>query len=303
MIRKDIEQHLKNVMKPGRYTGGEFGEVIKDKSKVDLRFAFCFPDSYEIGMSNLGMKILYGVLNEQEGVWCERCFAPWTDMEKVMRDNNIPLYALESGDPLSGFDILGFTMQYEMSYTNVLYMLDLGGIEIFARDRKDSDPIVIAGGPCTYNGEPFADFFDIMSIGEGEEALPELVALYKRHKVKGFVRKDFLVDAAKLEGFYVPSLYNVEYNTDGTIKSIAPTEEGVPSAITKRIIADFDNAYYPENPVVPFIETVHDRVVLEIYRGCEHGCRFCQAGILYRPLRERSPKVLNRQAKNAITNT
>ncbi|MBQ9940567.1 MAG: TIGR03960 family B12-binding radical SAM protein [Clostridia bacterium] len=299
---KKVEPFLKNVLKPGRYIGGETGQIIKEKNKVDVRFAFCFPDTYEIGMSNLGMKILYGVLNNMENVWCERCFAPWEDMGKVMRENNIPLYALESGDALSEFDIVGFTVQYEMCYTNILYMLELGGIPLYSHQRNDSHPIVIAGGPCTYNSEPFADFIDIISIGEGEEALPELVNLYNQCKKNGVSRADFLRKAAQLDGFYVPSLYKINYNDDGTIESVVP-EDGVPEKITKRIITDFDNSFFPENPVVPLIEAVHDRVILEVFRGCTHGCRFCQAGMIYRPVRERSAEVLNRQAKNSIDNT
>ena len=299
---KKVEPYLKSVLKPGRYTGGEVGQIIKDKSKVDVRFAFCFPDTYEIGMSNLGMKILYGVLNTMENVWCERCFAPWNDMGEVMRNNDIPLYALESGDALSDFDIVGFTVQYEMCYTNILYMLELGGIPLYSSERSENDPVVIAGGPCTYNSEPFADFIDIISIGEGEEALPELVNLYNECKKNGATRHEFLVKAAQLDGFYVPSLYDVKYADNGTIKSITPLENA-PEKIKKRIISDFDNSYFPEKPVLPFIEAIHDRVMLEVFRGCTHGCRFCQAGMIYRPVRERSPEVLNRQAQNSIANT
>ncbi len=299
---KKVEPYLKSVLKPGRYTGGEVGQVIKDKNKVDVRFAFCFPDTYEIGMSNLGMKILCGVLNNMENVWCERCFAPWNDMGDIMRNNNIPLYALESGDALSDFDIVGFTVQYEMCYTNILYMLELGGIPLYSCQRKDGDPIVIAGGPCTYNAEPFADFIDVISIGEGEEALPELVNLYNECKKNGVSRREFLIKASQLDGFYVPSLYDVQYNDNGTIKAITALD-GAPEKITKRIITDFDNSYFPENPVLPFIEAIHDRVMLEVFRGCTHGCRFCQAGMIYRPVRERSPEVLNRQAQNSVKNT
>lgn len=299
---KKVEPYLKSVLKPGRYTGGEIGQVVKDKNEVDVRFAFCFPDTYEIGMSNLGMKILYGVLNSMENVWCERCFAPWEDMGKVMREHNIPLYALESGDALSDFDIVGFTVQYEMCYTNILYMLELGGIPLYSADRGEDDPIVVAGGPCTYNSEPFADFVDVISIGEGEESLPELVNLYNECKKNGEPRREFLIKAARLDGFYVPSLYDIKYNDDGTIESITPLE-GAPAKVKKRIITDFDNSYFPEKPVLPYIETVHDRVMLEVFRGCTHGCRFCQAGMIYRPVRERSAEVLNRQAQNSVANT
>jgi len=299
---KKVEPFLKNVLKPGRYTGGETGQIIKDKNKVDVRFAFCFPDTYEIGMSNLGMKILHGVLNNMDNVWCERCFAPWNDMGEVMRQNNIPLYALESGDALSEFDIVGFTVQYEMCYTNILYMLELGGIPLYSSERTEDDPIVIAGGPCTYNSEPFADFIDVISIGEGEEALPEFVNLYNECKKNGVSRKEFLKKAACLDGFYVPSLYDISYNEDGSINAITPLD-GAPEKITKRIIKDFDKSFFPENPIVPLIEAVHDRVMLEVFRGCTHGCRFCQAGMIYRPVRERSAETLNRQAQNSVANT
>lgn len=299
---KKVEPYLKNILKPGRYIGGEVGQVVKDKDKVDVRFAFCFPDTYEIGMSNLGMKILYGVLNNMENVWCERCFAPWHDMGELMKQKDIPLYALESGDALSDFDIVGFTVQYEMCYTNILYMLELGKIPLYSRQRGENDPIVIAGGPCTYNSEPFADFIDVISIGEGEEALPELVNLYNQCKKNGDSRHDFLIKAAQLDGFYVPSLYEIQYFEDGTIKSVTPLENA-PEKIKKRIIQDFDNSYFPKNPVIPFIETVHDRVMLEVFRGCSHGCRFCQAGMIYRPVRERSHETLNRQARETVANT
>lgn len=299
---KKVEPYLKSVLKPGRYTGGEVGQIIKDKENIDVRFAFCFPDTYEIGMSNLGMKILYGVLNAMENVWCERCFAPWNDMGEVLKNNNIPLYALESGDALSDFDIVGFTVQYEMCYTNILYMLELGGIPLYSSERGEDDPIVITGGPCTYNSEPFADFIDVISIGEGEEALPEFVNLYNECKKNGVSRREFLKKAARLDGFYVPSLYDVKYGDDGKIKSITPLD-GAPETVRKRIITDFDNSFFPEKPVLPFIEAVHDRVMLEVFRGCTHGCRFCQAGMIYRPVRERSPEVLNRQAQNSIANT
>ena len=298
------ENILKRVTKPGRYIGGEYGQTVKDKSKVNARFAFCFPDCYEIGMSHLGIRILYGVLNSVEDVWCERVFAPWEDMEKEMREHNIPLCALESGDKLTDFDFVGFTLQYELCYTNVLNMLELGGIPLLSGERDDSMPIVIGGGPCAYNAEPIADFFDVFSIGEGEEALVEIVELYKKMKKDGtYSRKAFLHEAAKLEGFYVPSLYNVEYNTDGTVKEYKPVYDDIPKKIRKRIIKDLDKVYYPDKLVMPYIETVHDRIMMEVYRGCIRGCRFCQAGMIYRPIREKSPEVVNRCAKCLFENT
>ena len=293
-----LEKMLSRVEKPGRYVGGELNSVVKDKSNIDVRFAFCFPDSYEVGMSHLGIKILYSCLNQMENVWCERCFAPWEDMEKQLRENGLPLFALESRDPLCDFDIIGFTMQYELSYTNVLNMLDLANVPIFSKDRSNQQPIVVMGGPCTYNPEPLADFADIISLGEGEEALCELCELYGKHKKSGFDRKKFLFAVAtELEGFYVPSLYTVTYKSDGTIAAITP-DKGVPAKITKRIVKDLDKTHYPEKFVVPFMEVIHDRAVEEIFRGCIRGCRFCQAGYVYRPIREKSPDVINAQAKS-----
>ena len=299
-----FERILKRVEKPGRYSGGEFGQIIKDKNEVKARFAFCFPDSYEIGMSNLGVRILYSVLNEEKDIWCERVYAPWADMEAQMREHNIPLFATESGDPVRDFDIVGFTLQYEMCYTTVLYMLELAGIPLLASERGDEFPIIIGGGPCAYNAEPVADFFDLFSIGEGEEALVELTRLYIQMKEDGsYNKKDFLLKAAGLGGFYVPSLYEVEYNDDNTIKSITPKSEDVPEKVVKRIIGDMDKAYFPDKFVMPYIETVHDRITLEVYRGCIRGCRFCQAGMIYRPIREKSPEVLNEQAKKLYKST
>ena len=277
---------------------------MKDPSSVALRFAFCFPDTYEIGMSNLGVRILYDVLNREEGVWCERAYAPWGDMDAVMCEKDIPLATAESQTPLAEFDIVGITLQYELCYTTALRMLKLGKIPLLASERGEDAPIILGGGPCAYNAEPIADFFDIFSIGEGEEALPELCRLYMRMKADGtYTKQAFLRAAASLEGFYVPSLYSVKYLDDGRIESYKPLYPDVPQRVRKRIIHDMDKAPYPEKFVMPYIETVHDRIVLEVYRGCIRGCRFCQAGMVYRPIREKSPEVLNRQAKCLFENT
>ena len=303
MDKKKFEELLLSVQKPGRYTGGELNSVIKDKNKVDVRFAFCFPDTYEIGMSHLGIKILYSLFNSREDIWCERVFAPWVDFEKVMRDNDIPLYALESHDPIKNFDFIGFTLQYELSYTNVLNMLDLAGVPLLSSQRDDwSTPVVVAGGPCACNPEPLADFIDIFFLGEGEEVDLEVIDLYKRVKAEGGSKADFLFRAAQIEGVYVPSLYTVNYNEDGTVSSIVPAK-GVPAKIRKRIIKDLDAVHYPDKFIVPFVEIVHDRAVEEIFRGCIRGCRFCQAGYIYRPVREKSPKTANRQAKAICDST
>ncbi len=300
MIRKDVEKLLRLVEKPGRYTGGEEGEVLKDKKDVDVRVAFAFPDLYEIGMSNLGLKILYSCLNNMEGVWCERVFAPALDMAEKMRENSVPLWALESGDSIMDFDIFAMTVQYEGLYTNLLYLLDLAGIPFFAKERDDSYPIILGGGPCTYNAEPFAEFFDILSIGEGEEALCELAELYRDSKKKGESKKDFLHRVAtELEGFYVPSLYEITYSDNGKIEAIT-AKDGAPEKVKKRFVSDFDTAHYPTKQVIPYIETVHDRATIEIFRGCIRGCRFCQAGMVTRPVRERSPELLNEMARDTV---
>ncbi len=314
--RKDIMTNkqkllpfIKNIQKPARYIGGELNEVIKDKKCVKLRVAFCFPDSYEIGMSNLGMRILYGVLNDIPDVWCERVFAPWEDMGKLMQEKNVSLYALESGDALSDFDIVAFSLSYEMAYTNMLYMLDLAKIPLLSKDRGDSDkyPLIIAGGTCVYNPEPVADFVDLFSIGEGEEHLSELVGVmmnYKNDHKNDFSKKELLLELARLEGSYVPSFYDVKYEgKDGTVSEIKPNIQGVPEKVTKRVITDFEKSYYPTKPVVPFIETVHDRISLETARGCIRGCRFCQAGMVYRPYRDRSADKLCCMARDTFDST
>lgn len=297
-----MEQLLLTVQKPGRYSGGEINQVVKDKNAVDVRFAFCFPDTYEIGMSHLGMKILYSLFNEREDIWCERVFAPWIDFEKVMREENIPLFALESRDSIKDFDFVGFTLQYELSYTNILSMLDLGGIPLKSCDRGENDPIVVAGGPCTCNPEPLCDFVDIFFLGEGEQVDLEVIDLYKETKKKGGSKIDFLRAAAKIQGVYVPALYEFSYNDDGTVSAVA-AKDYAPQKIEKRIETDLDKTYYPDRFVVPYIETVHDRAVQEVFRGCIRGCRFCQAGYIYRPVREKSADTVNRQARALCKNT
>ena len=295
---------LKSVLKPGRYSGGEFGQIVKDKKDINCRFAFCFPDTYEIGMSNLGMRILYGALNAEEDIWCERVFAPWMDMQDKMKENNILLSTLESGDEVRTFDFLGVTLQYELCYTTVLNVLSLSGMPYLASERGEEFPIVIGGGHCAYNPEPIADFFDIFSIGEGEEALVELCRLYIDMKASGkYTKAAFLREAAKLEGFYVPSLYEVSYNEDGTIKAFEPKYDDVPTKIRKRIIKDLDKVYYPTKTYMPYIETVQDKMVLEVYRGCIRGCRFCQAGMVCRPVREKSTDKLFDDAKCMYANS
>ena len=300
-MREDIKSFITEVLKPARYIGGEPGSTFKDKSKIDLRVAFCFPDIYEIGMSNLGMRILCGALNQIDNVWCERVYSPWTDMEEQMRERNIPLFSAESGDSVADFDIVAFTLQYELCYSTVLNMMDLAGIPLLSADRGEDCPVVIAGGPCAYNPEPMADFIDIFSIGEGEEAIPELAKLYLRMKKDGtYTKSAFLREASHLKGFYVPSLYTVEYNPDGTIASFMPKYPDVPKKITKRIVEDVDHTFVPTTTEIPFIETVQNRVTVEVFRGCIRGCRFCQAGFISRPVRERSPEMLNALAKKSV---
>ena len=288
---KKLEKILNAVQKPARYTGGEYGQIIKDKSENDTRVALCFPDTYEIGMSNLGIHILYGLANKLDGVWCERVFAPWTDMDDALRQAGMPLYALESGDPVGEFDIVAFSLGYEMAYTNVLNMLVLAGIPMRASDRGALAPLVIAGGTCTYNPEPMADFIDLFIIGEGEEVNAEVIQAYRDAKRKGLDKKSFLSKVSSIRGVYVPSLYDISYQADGTVKSIEPKGDA-PMPVVKRIAEDFDSSYFPVETIVPSTEIVHDRVVLELFRGCIRGCRFCQAGYAYRPVRARSSDKL-----------
>ena len=299
---KRLERILPRVQKPARYVGGEYNEVRKDPREVDFRFAFCFPDTYEIGMSNLGYRILYGILNDMPGVWCQRAFAPWGDMEEEMRAAGIPLCALESGDPVRDFDIIGFSVGYEMAYTAILNMLDLAGVPLRGEDRPGLTPLVIAGGTAMYNAEPVADFIDMALIGEGEDLLPEVVNLCRRAKAEGWDKPRLLRAAAQIQGVYVPSLYDVAYNSDGTIAAITP-RDGAPAKVVKRVVHDMDRAYYPAKTIVPSTEIVHDRVTLEVFRGCIRGCRFCQAGYVYRPVRCRSKDLLVRYGQEAVADS
>ncbi|WP_418972749.1 TIGR03960 family B12-binding radical SAM protein [Allofournierella sp.] len=303
MFDPKLKEALARVQKPGRYTGGEPGCVIKNKAGVDLRFAFCFPDTYEVGMSFLGMKILYELLNERPNWWCERAFMPWLDMKEEMERLGLPLYALESKDPLTAFDVVGFTLQYELSYTNILAMLELAGIPFYSRDRGEEWPLIVAGGPCVCNAEPVADFFDMMMLGEGELQLPAVCAEVERAKKEGIGKKELLRRIARIEGCYVPSFYDVSYQPDGRIASILPNDPAAPAVVTKAIIPDMDSQKLPTNFVVPMVGAVHDRAQIEVLRGCVRGCRFCQAGFLYRPMRQRSADKLNAAARDLCGNT
>lgn len=297
------DEILLKIEKPARYIGNEVNSVMKDPEKVDIRFAMCFPDVYEIGMSHLGIQILYDMFNRREDVWCERVYSPWLDLHKIMKEEQIPLFALESQDPIRDFDFLGITIQYEMCYTNILQILDLSQIPIHSCDRGENDPIVIGGGPCTYNPEPLAEFFDIFYIGEGETVYDELLDIYKEYRSSGKSRLEFLEQAAQIEGLYVPMFYDATYHEDGTLASFTPNNEHAPAVIKKQMVLDVTDAPYPQAPVVPFIKATQDRVVLEIQRGCIRGCRFCQAGMLYRPTRERNVDRLKQYAKSMLENT
>lgn len=301
-MKKITDHILYKVEKPSRYVGGELNQVVKNPNDVDIRFAFCFPDVYEVGMSHLGTRILYHTINQRKDTYCERVFAPWPDMEEQLRKNEIPLMTLETKDPLTAFDILGFTLQYEMSYTNILNMLDMAGITYRASERGEEEPIIMAGGPCAYNPEPLYDIVDFFEIGEGEEVMNEVLDVYKKYKGKG-KKKEFLREIAKIQGVYVPSLYDVTYNEDGTIKEFKPKYEDVPAKVKKRIVNNFDKVDFPLDMIVPYSEIVHDRVVLETSRGCTNGCRFCQAGMIYRPVREKTTNTLLDQADKMIKAT
>lgn len=292
-----IEKALSRVQKPGRYTGGELNSVIKNPNDADVRFAVCFPDTYEIGMSHLGIKILYSLINNRDDAYCERFFAPWLDMQEQMSELEIPLFSCETKTVLSEFDVIGFTLQYELSYSTILNMLDLGGVPLLSKDRHSLKNLVIAGGPCASNPEPIADFIDLFQLGDGEELMNEFLDLYAEHKKLGSSKEEFLRAAAGIEGIYVPSLYDISYGEDGTISAVVP-KDGAPAVVHKRVVADMDKCFFPDRFIVPFIETVHDRVSAEVFRGCIRGCRFCQAGFIYRPIREKSADVINSQAKS-----
>ena len=297
------DEILLKIEKPARYIGNEVNSVMKEKDQVDIRFAMCFPDVYEIGMSHLGIQILYDMFNQREDTWCERVYSPWPDLDRILREKKIPLFALESQDAVKDFDFLGLTLQYEMCYTNVLQILDLSQIPLLAKERTEDMPIVIGGGPCAYNPEPLADFFDLFYIGEGETVYYQLLDVYKENKHSGSGRKEFLEKAAGIPGIYVPGFYSVEYHEDGTIASFSPTCECAPQKVEKQVVMDVTDTYYPKAPVVPFIKATQDRVTLEIQRGCIRGCRFCQAGMLYRPTRERKLEYLKQAAKDMLVNT
>ena len=303
-MNKITDDILCKVEKPSRYVGGELNQVIKNPENVNIRFAFCFPDVYEVGMSHLGTRILYHTINERKDTYCERVFAPWPDMETLMRENDIKLFTLETKTPLDKFDMLGFTLQYEMSYTNILNMLDMSGITIRASERGEEEPIIMAGGPCAYNPEPLYDVVDFFEIGEGEEMMNDVLEVYAKHKANGKVnKKEFLREISKIGGIYVPSLYDVSYNEDGTIKEFTPKYEDVPAKVQKRIVNNYDKVDFPVDMIVPYTEIVHDRVVLETFRGCTNGCRFCQAGMIYRPVREKTRDTLIKQARDAVKAT
>ena len=303
-MNKITDDILCKVEKPSRYVGGELNQVIKNPENVNIRFAFCFPDVYEVGMSHLGTRILYHTINERKDTYCERVFAPWPDMETLMRENDIKLFTLETKTPLDKFDMLGFTLQYEMSYTNILNMLDMSGITIRASERGEEEPIIMAGGPCAYNPEPLYDVVDFFEIGEGEEMMNDVLEVYAKHKANGKVnKKEFLREISKIGGIYVPSLYDVTYNEDGTIKEFTPKYEDVPAKVKKRIVNNFDAVSFPDEMIVPYTDIVHDRVVLETARGCTNGCRFCQAGMIYRPVREKTTNTLLEQARKALKAT
>ena len=304
MFDPKLKEALSRVQKPGRYTGGEPGSVYKNKDEVDVRFAFCFPDTYEVGMSFLGEKILYELLNSHENWWCERAFMPWLDMKAEMERLSLPLYTMESKDPLTAFDAVGFTLQYELSYTNILAMLDLAGIPFYSKDRDESWPLIVAGGPCACNSEPIADFFDVVQLGEGENQLPGICAEIEKAKKEGGVsKKELLLRIARIPGVYIPAFYDIEYYEDGRVKSITPNEPGIPAVITKAIIKNLNDFAPPTNFVVPMVGAIQDRASIEVLRGCVRGCRFCQAGFLYRPMRQRDASLLNKAAQDLCANT